>query len=433
MTQNSENKKTIIYMHAGSGNHGCEALVNSFVKLINPSNTKDDAVGNAKPVLLTYRAEEDLRYSLTDLCEIRQEKNLNQHKFMHLLNYGYRKLTHDEESSIRYRYGEVLKDADENTVAISIGGDNYCYPNMLKDLRLANAAFKKKGAKTVLLGCSIEPDLLTKDHRDILDDLTNYDVIMARESITYEALLQAFPQNEHRCEGEEAKQLPKIYLIPDTAFTLEPKFEELPKGFAKGNTIGINISPMIQANEQIPGITGECYEELIQYIIDTTDMQIALIPHVIWGNNDDRVPCHELFEKYKDTGRVVEIGDCDCQTLKGYIASCRFFVGARTHSTIAAYSGKVPTLVVGYSVKAKGIAKDLFEEYVTEGMNSDMEKELSHFVIPVQSLTKRDDLIQGVNWMIGHEQTIRQYYEEKLPGYTKKILKLSELLDKSFE
>ena len=51
------------------------------------------------------------------------------------------------------------------------------------------------------------------------------------------------------------------------------------------------------------------------------------------------------------------------------------FIGARTHATIAAYSSCVPTLVVGYSIKARGIAKDLFG--TDEG-----------YVLPVQALAK---------------------------------------------
>ena len=65
--------------------------------------------------------------------------------------------------------------------------------------------------------------------------------------------------------------------------------------------------------------------------------------------------------------------------LKGYIARCRFFVGARTHATIAAYSSCVPTLVLGYSVKSRGIARDLFGNE-------------ENYVLPVQSLQEPDEL-----------------------------------------
>ena len=53
----------------------------------------------------------------------------------------------------------------------------------------------------------------------------------------------------------------------------------------------------------------------------------------------------------------------NCRQQKYIISQCAYFIGASTPSTIAAYSTGVPTLVVGYSVKAKGIAKDLFGTY----------------------------------------------------------------------
>ncbi len=57
---------------------------------------------------------------------------------------------------------------------------------------------------------------------------------------------------------------------------------------------------------------------------------------------------------------MIDHSKYNAKELKGYISRCRAFVGARTHSTIAAYSTGVPTLAIGYSVKARGIAKDLF-------------------------------------------------------------------------
>lgn len=45
------------------------------------------------------------------------------------------------------------------------------------------------------------------------------------------------------------------------------------------------------------------YVNLIQYIIDETDMQVALIPHVVWSHNDDRKPLIQLYDMFKDTCR----------------------------------------------------------------------------------------------------------------------------------
>ena len=87
------------------------------------------------------------------------------------------------------------------------------------------------------------------------------------------------------------------------------------------------------------------------------------------------------------------IEDQDAMRLKGIISQCRFFVGARTHSTIAAYSCCVPTLVVGYSVKAKGIARDLFGSE-------------TNYVLPVQAIENAETLPQFFSWMITHVQRI---------------------------
>ena len=45
--------------------------------------------------------------------------------------------------------------------------------------------------------------------------------------------------------------------------------------------------------------------------------------------------------------------------LKQAIGHCHTFVGARTHSVIAALSSHVPALALAYSPKARGIHRDL--------------------------------------------------------------------------
>lgn len=405
-------KKLVLYMHAGSGNHGCEAIVNSLCHMI-----------KEKPILVSYRGAEDEAYSLKELCEIRQERSFEENKAAHVLYYIYRKLTGDGESFIRYRYHKIFR-GKPAPLAISIGGDNYCYDSMLSDLKLANTAFNKKGTCTILLGCSIEPELLKK--RQIVEDLSKYHTIIARESITYEALKKVFDSIGNKEQGKKSQRqgedlrMPELFCYPDPAFTLGKRELPLPEGFAQGNTVGINVSPMVQDNESCEGITMKNYRNMIRFIIDHTDMQIALLPHVVWAQNDDRKPIHELYESFKETGRVVEIKDGSCEELKGCISRCRFFVGARTHATIAAYSSCVPTLVVGYSIKARGIAKDLFGSS-------------EHYVIPVQSLKKPEDLTEGFKWLLKQEDVIRKHLQEIMPEYQNKALLTGKEVDRLWE
>lgn len=400
MTGNeTRENKILLYMHAGSGNHGCEAIVNSVCHMVKKAL-----------VVLTNSEAEDRKYSLAcmkeePLCELVQERHFSKHRIAHVLYYIWRKVKKDPESFLRYRYRAAFGQKFY-PLAISIGGDNYCYDTMIKDLVLSNKAFNARGTETVLLGCSIEPELFNKkEWKDMLtEDMNRYHAIIARESMTYAALKQVVPEE-------------KLFLFPDPAFTLEKKELPLPEGFAPGNTIGINVSPMIQDNESTKGITMSSYQALLRHIIKTTDMQVALIPHVVWERNDDRKPIAELYETFKDTGRVIVIEDATCEELKGYIARCRMFIGARTHATIAAYSSCVPTLVVGYSVKAKGIAKDLFGTY-------------DNYVIPVQQLQSVDALIDAYEWMSDYEEDMKKHLEEVMPDYVSKALKTGEEIER---
>ena len=378
------NRPIILYMHAGSGNHGCEAIANTTVKMIAEQRERTGAEEDLPLIIVTNSCAEDRKYSLgvlekKGLCTIVEERHIDRKFVDHVIYYLWRLITRDKQSFLRYRYkdafteftrvaGKIKKGKGVKPLAISIGGDNYCYESLVPDLILAHKVFIKKGFETILWGCSIEPSSL-KDKK-LVKDLMAYDTIYARESITYDALVKA---------GYDESRL---ILEKDPAFRLDTAKVPGINGFLPGNTVGINLSPMVQALEKTPGITMKNYNNFIEFILRNTHQNVALIPHVVWKNNDDRKILKELYEIHKYTGRVVLLNDMPAEKLKGYISKCSFFVGARTHSTIAAYSSNIPTLVIGYSVKSKGIAKDLFGTY-------------KGYVLPVQKLASENSLVDA--------------------------------------
>lgn len=389
-------KSLLMYMHAGSGNHGCEAIVNSLCNLLNAEEE------NYEFSVLTNDKEEDERYSLPSVCTLLQEQKMQEHFVAHVIYYLYRKVTGDRESFLAYKYKNAGK-LEQYDLAISIGGDNYCYDVMIDDLVLSNRLLHRKGIKTILLGCSIEPDLLL-DHT-ILEDLKSYKHIISRESITTKALLDA--------------GITQVSQLPDPAFSLQPTYRPLPDQFAEGNTVGINVSPMImdyEADGQ-SGIVWRNYVQMMQYILDTTDYHIALVSHVVWDRNDDRKPVQKLFDMFAQSygQRVCIIEDGTCQELKGDIARCRFFVGARTHSTIAAYSSMVPTLVAGYSVKSIGIARDLFG---TE----------RNYVVDVRKLKDENALMEHFKYLVAHENEMREKLRQVIPNYVEELGKMRGII-----
>lgn len=372
------NDRIVMYLHGGSGNHGCEAIVNSTCHMLE----------DIPKLLVTNSEKEDRFYSLEPLCDILQERKIAEHFFAHVWYYVWRAVFHDPESFMRYRFRQVLG-KNRAPLYMSTGGDMYCYELSKKEAIVANSTFCRAGAKTILWGCSIEPELLQE--AEVVEDMKRYALITPRESITAAAL-------------KKAGVTENVKLFPDPAFALEPEQMELQKRFAVGKTIGINVSPMIVRHEKKEGITLANYRKLIDYILQTTDDCVALIPHVMWNYNDDRLTLKELYRGYEGNGRVMLFPDLPCRKLKYIISQCRAFIGARTHATIAAYSSCVPTLVVGYSVKARGIARDLFGSE-------------EHYVLPVQALEDPEELIHAYDWMMEREQEIRDRLHTIMPEY----------------
>lgn len=369
-----------LYYHAGSANHGCEAIVRATKKILNKNL-----------ILYTKDMESDLKYKLDNIVDLKVENpKYDLTKLERLKAAIYFKIQKNDYMYYKQVRKDFFNQVKKGDVYLSIGGDNYCYAG--KDiLGYYNKIIHKKGGKTVLWGCSFEPSDMNDD---IAKDIAMYDFIFTRETLSYDVL---------------KKVNKNTFLYPDPAFQLDKIDLPLPKHFIENNTVGINVSPLIMSCESSDGITRENYIQLIDYILNHTDMNIALIPHVVWENNDDRKPLKELYDMFKDTNRVCLIDDHNCMELKGYISRCRFFVGARTHATIAAYSTCVPTLVVGYSVKAKGIAKDIFGTY-------------DNYVLPVQSLKEKDDLTKSFKWLVENEDGIKNHLNDFIPGYKEKAL-----------
>jgi len=391
--------KITLYGHSGSYNHGCEALVRSTVKILKFHDI------NVPIILGTERKNEDQNMNLDKVVDgWAVLKEVKRYSFIYFKNKILKHIF-DSQAILKFKNSEIVENIDESTVAISIGGDNYCY-SYPHNLIYLNKTAKNKNAKTVLWGCSLEPTLL--EHNEIVADLKRYDLITPRESITYNALLaKGINKNTH--------------LFPDSAFQLDNIKLPLPNGFAENNTVGINMSPLVMKLEKVKNITYKNFANLIDHIIHTTDMQIALIPHVTWAHNNDLKPLTALYEQFKETGRVVLFGDqYNCMELKGFISRCKMFIGARTHATIAAYSTNVPTLVVGYSIKARGIARDIF------GSEENM-------LIPVQSLEHEDDLENAFKYIQENEESIRTHLKNFMPAYIEKACWSGEEVKKIIE
>ena len=374
--------KILLYANGSSENHGCEAIKKTVIKIL---GEHEYFIGTTNH--RTEKEEERIEYipySFQKKYSIfeRALKRLN------LIKKAKGKLKLQQFES-------YFKDCD---IAISVGGDNYCYEDSdwlyyLHDMAL------KVGKKTILLGASIEEKLIDEY---MLKDFNKFDRIIVRETVSYDSL--------------KKYKLDNVYLCPDPAFALPTtKPDTLNEGVnLQRKYIGINISPLVVRKEVEPGLVRENVKMLIDYILQNTDYDVMLIPHVVTIDNND----YELLSEYKElypSERVVLISDQSCDILKYYIAQCDLFVAARTHASIAAYSECVPTLVIGYSVKSRGIARDLF------GTEQD-------YVLPIEFIRKNDSLLNGFKWLYNHSVDIQNCLQKTMSGYIKETDKIRQLV-----
>ena len=190
----------------------------------------------------------------------------------------------------------------------------------------------------------------------------------------------------------------------------------LPKGWKENDTVGLNFSPLVL--ERNPKAM-EATIELIKYILKNSESVIALTPHVIDKGNDDSELLKKLYYMFKDTNRVILLpNNLTAIQYKGYIARMRFFIGARTHATIAAYSNCVPTMVLGYSIKSRGIAKDLFGE--------------EKLVLGINDISNTEKLTKGFDELLRDENEIRKTLEKRIPEIKKMSYKGAEYLKELF-
>lgn len=366
-----------LYAHGGSGNHGCEALVRSTLSFL----------GEHDFTLFSERPDDDIFYGLDSLTTIiPSQKDLP--KGLGYIAYAIEaKRKRDDSVYWRWRYRGFDRKIDNLDFALAIGGDNYCYSGYMERFSVLNRKMAHNKIPIVLWGCSIDKERLTSR---ALEDLRLYNLIVAREGITYNTLKEA--------------GLDHVAFMPDPAFLLEAKDAPLPKGFKPANMVGLNVSPLIIHHELNPGIVLRNCRQLINYVLQHTDMGVVLIPHVVWPDNDDRLPLSELYEEYASSGRVLMIGDNDAPTIKGIIRQCRFLLAARTHASIAGYSTGVPTVVMGYSVKSQGIAKDLFGT-------------ANNFVLPIEQMISGSELTEAFKWLVANDDTIRTLYDARMKDY----------------
>ncbi|MGB9940824.1 polysaccharide pyruvyl transferase family protein [Methanosarcina sp.] len=342
-----------MFILAGNGpyeNRGCEAIVRGTVKILR-NHYKDPSF----LCLSHFQNHEQFEKQIIkeyDSEVIHRETNRNKKMFSPEWACQFIQRKFSEKKYMRSVYKELFPAINEAEAVLSVGGDNYSLDygiprafTGLDDLVLEN---KKP---MIIWGASVGPfDRVPEYEKYMKKHLQRVNGIFVRESATIEYL-------------EKIGVKDNIYKTADPAFLMDPQ-EPQPKIKIEEESIGINLSPLMakyvgdKSLESWINIAAGVLEEVIK----RTENKLYLIPHVTIPISNDYLFLKQVKEKIKDSEeRTVLIPPIyNASETKWIISKMKVFAGARTHSTIAALSSNVPTLSFGYSVKAKGINKDIF-------------------------------------------------------------------------
>lgn len=370
--------RVLLYNHSGCENRGCEAIVRSTSALF--------AQRGAQVNVTSGQAEADRKLNLPNVAQIVDEQ-ISPYSVSRLVNsIGFR-LGMPREHEVARKYLPVIRAGRRADICISVGGDTYCYKPQ-EHIRVVNARLRKAGRPLVLWGCSVNPELLTGG---CLSDLKAYDLIVARESITAQAMRDAGLKVRTWC---------------DPAFTMPAEELPLPAGWKEKQTVGLNVSPLVLKHARDSGVALNAFVALVRHILTTSENAVALIPHVTWAHDNDMDALRAIQTHFEGEPRVFLLPDTlNAMQYKGYVKRLCGLVTARTHVSVAAYSTFVPTLVIGYSVKARGIARDLFGS------------EEGH-LISAQELSGEAELIAAYDALMRRSEAESRLLEARMPAYT---------------
>ena len=343
--------KTVLFTgHHGFSNRGCEALVRSSVELLSgtfgPLRFLVPSL-NCDLDRLQWPEAESLGVEWIPAYQpwfARYWVNLQHlpHSPLQHLVWPFRLPAH---------WQQAVSTCD---LVLCTGGDNYSLDYKTPSLVMACDQLAVKLNKPVVLwGASVGPfDSAPTTAEKVRQLFAQFQQLTVRESISLQYLKQKL-------------DFEQVQLIPDPAFSLESSPWDLThlNLSAKDRWVGVNASALFARYTDAPNQFPSQLAELINYLSEN-NWGIVLVPHV---SPLDREGGDYAFLKQvlglcsTSTQKNIRLlpDGLNAAQLKYVIAQLDFFIGARTHATLAALSSCIPTLSLAYSVKAVGINKDL--------------------------------------------------------------------------
>lgn len=389
--------------HNNFGNRGCEALVRSVSGLIRERFDDAAFVTPSVAIDLDRQQWQDAhQFGIRFVEAAAFPARLRWWNRVRRVIPGIEKLGRPTYTLPRH----LLDAMSSSNAVVMTGGDtislDYDLPSLYDHAGYIDNA-RRLGKRTFMWAASVGPFSKTPHVEALMRaHLNDYDAITVRESETASYL---------KSIGVE-----RVTEVADPAFTLVPESfdvsEILPE--AAEGVVGINVSPLVRGYRDGESSRQALDEDVAMFARELAEKRgygVVFLPHVgpLDGNpwNSDFHYMSRLAGKYGLTHPSIRVAPAhlNAAQLKYLLSKFRFFIGARTHATIGAFSTNVPTVSIAYSIKAKGINKDLFGD--------------TRLVLDTPSVNG-DTLRASLKQLEREETEIRKHLVDTIPGWKKR-------------
>ncbi len=214
--------------------------------------------------------------------------------------------------------------------------------------------------------------------------------VMARDKQSYNYVKQILPNKE------VSEVIDVAFFMPYIRKQFDPSYIH----------VGLNISALLwhggYTMDNQFGLKVD-YQKLVRrvisYFLSCDKVKLHLIPHVVGAERhieNDYAVSYDLYEEFQNRNLILAPLFLDPISAKGYIAGMDFFMGARMHSTIAAFSSGVPVAPMAYSRKFNGLFVDtLSYPDVADMKTSDEDEVLEVIKSCYESRVEKKTFIKG--------------------------------------
>ncbi len=335
-------------------NRGCEAILRGTVAILRREFGPESRFTNVTRASLALTSEQSRRERDQAVCHLSLHRRFSKWGPVAWRSRLRRRILGTEP--VPYPVWE--QELETAWAALELGGDNYTLDYWRPDQFLElDRRILRRAVPLVLWGASVGPFEADPEFAPrMFDHLRTLAGITVRESVSLEYL---------RRHGVSSN----VHRVADPAFAMEPREPaatalgfEMPDG-----GVGVNLSALMAryvTGGDMANWIGLCVR-IVTSLAEKTDRAIVLVPHVaaVDESDDDYILARRVAEQIDRNwaGRIFCVGpELSAAETKWVISRCSVFAGMRTHSTIAAFSTGVPTLSFAYSVKARGLNKDIF-------------------------------------------------------------------------